>query len=143
MPYSPGQVLIDSPAKASLDLVFSAEKRRLADLPSQGSAGRSHCCARKEEEDSAGHVTLSMLEQISEISTPHMKAINEAVEAAFPGVNPDVMHTAALGFQLGALLRALNDEARPEAVELINKMLSTSEVGYALAAVREEVGGHP
>ena len=85
-------------------------------------------------------ITNDVLERLSEISTPHMRAINEAVEEALPNIHPDVSYTAALGFQLSVLLQALNDEARPQAVTLINSMLEKIEIGYRLTEV--ETGGH-
>jgi hypothetical protein len=64
------------------------------------------------------------LERIAALSNPHMKAINDAVSAAFPDSNPDQMYTLALAFQLGTLLNALNDADRPRAVDTINSLLA-------------------
>jgi hypothetical protein len=83
-------------------------------------------------------ITDDVLKRLSEISTPHMNAINLAVEEAFLNIHPDVTYTAALGFQLGVLLQVLNDEARPQAVALINSLIE--QIGFRLAEL--EPGGH-
>jgi hypothetical protein len=72
-----------------------------------------------------------LLKRIAALSNPHMKAINDAVTAAFPDSNPDQMYTLALTFQLGALLHALADADRPHAVDTINWLLAKTS-GYRL-----------
>jgi hypothetical protein len=69
-----------------------------------------------------------LLERVAKLSTPHMKAIDEAVTAAFPHHNPDQMYTLAIAIQLGALLHALADTDRPHAVETINAVLTDVNV---------------
>ena len=65
-------------------------------------------------------LTLETLKQIAEMSSPHMKAINEAVTATWPD-DPADMYTVALGFHLCALLTALSDPGiRQNAVDTIN-----------------------
>jgi len=83
-------------------------------------------------------ITKDVLERLSEISNPHMKAINEAVEEAFPNIHPDVTYTAALGFQLLVLLHSANGETRPKTVAIINSLIET--IGYQLAEL--EAGGN-
>jgi hypothetical protein len=78
-------------------------------------------------------IPIETVRQLSEISNSRMKAINDAITEAFPDC-PDQMYTAALAFQLCALLNALNPADRPSAVELINSFLA--DVGdYRLAMV--------
>jgi hypothetical protein len=72
-----------------------------------------------------------LLKHIDALSSPHMRAINEAVTAAFPDNNPDQMYTLALAFELGVLLHGLTDSDRPPAVETINALLA-SIGGYRL-----------
>ena len=68
-----------------------------------------------------------------------MKAINDAVTAAFPDSNPDQMYTLALTFQLGALLHALADADRPHAVDTINWLLAKTS-GYRLMLKLDSLG---
>lgn len=79
-------------------------------------------------------ITLETLQHLSDLSTPHMKAMNDAVTAAYPLV-PDEMYTAAMAFQLAILLNALNPSVRPDAVKLINGILSGSNIDYRLQPV--------
>ena len=74
-----------------------------------------------------------MLEKIAALSNPHMKAINDAVTAAFPD-QPDEMYTLALAFQLVTLLDALHSDDRSNAVNLINALLVRLG-GYRLSAL--------
>jgi hypothetical protein len=76
-------------------------------------------------------IDMQLLERIAALSNPHMKAINDAVTAAFPDNNPDQMYTLAFAFQLGVLLNALNDADRPHAVDTINLLLAKTS-GYRL-----------
>ena len=46
------------------------------------------------------YITPAMLQQISELTVPHMKAVNNAVAAAFPEDHSDAMYTIALAFHL-------------------------------------------
>lgn len=86
--------------------------------------------------------TPEMIDRLAEVSDPHIMAIYDEFEAAFPNVNPEAIHTAAVAFQLGVLLRALPDDDRPLAVDLINRLLAVMEVGYTLAVQEAEAGGH-
>jgi hypothetical protein len=84
-------------------------------------------------------ITEEMLKRLSEISTPHMKAINEAVEEAFPDIDPDATYTAALGFQLSVLLHSFSDpEERAAVVGLINPLIE--KLGYRLVEVDANQG---
>lgn len=74
---------------------------------------------------------IPTLTLIADISTPHMKAINEAVTAAFPN-DSDAAYTLALGVQLSALLYVLDPTVRPKAVEAINRLLEKNRSGYKL-----------
>jgi hypothetical protein len=69
-------------------------------------------------------IDKQLLERIAALSTPHMKAVNDAVTAAFPDDNPDQMYTLAFAFQLGVLLNALDDTDRPHAIDTINSLLA-------------------
>lgn len=74
------------------------------------------------------------IEHIAALSNPHMRAINDAVTAAYPD-HPDAMYTVALTFQLVTLLSALDPVDRSAAVELINEFLALSSLGYRLTAL--------
>ena len=76
-------------------------------------------------------ITQEILERIAALSNPHMKAINDAVTAAYPN-DPDAMYTLALAFHLATLLSALDPADRPAAVDLINGFLAKSKLGYRL-----------
>jgi hypothetical protein len=65
-----------------------------------------------------------LMERIAALSNPHMRAINDAVTAAFPDHHPDQIYTLALAFHLGVLLNALNETDRPHAVNTINSLLA-------------------
>ena len=77
------------------------------------------------------NLDIPTLTLLADISTPHMKAINEAVAAAFPD-DPDAACTLALGIQLSALLYVLDPTVRPKAVEAINRLLEKNRSGYKL-----------
>ena len=79
------------------------------------------------------NLDIPTLTLLANISTPHMKAINEAVTAAFPD-DPDAAYTLALGIQLSALLYVLNPTVRPKAVEVINRLLERNGSGYKVVA---------
>jgi hypothetical protein len=85
-----------------------------------------------------GRMAISLdiptLTLIADISTPHMKAINEAVTAAFPN-DSDLAYTLALGVQLSALLYVLDPTVRPKAVEAINRLLEKNRSGYKLVSI--------
>jgi hypothetical protein len=68
-------------------------------------------------------IDMQLLKYLSELSTPHMKKINDAVTEAFPDT-PDQAYTLAIGFQLCVLLDSLNEDDRPRAVEGINLLLA-------------------
>jgi hypothetical protein len=76
--------------------------------------------------------TMELLQQIVELTTPHMKAVNDAVTEAFPDQNPDAMYTVALGFHLGSLIRALDPDEVPRAVDLLNSLLI--QVNYRIVS---------
>jgi hypothetical protein len=76
---------------------------------------------------------IPTLTLIADISTPHMKAINEAVTAAFP--NDSTAYTLAMGVQLSALLYVLDPTVRPKAVEAINRLLEKNRSGYKLVSI--------
>jgi hypothetical protein len=85
-------------------------------------------------------ITEAMLKRLAEISSPHMKAINEAVEDAFPDIHPDMTYTAAFGLQLGVLLQSCADgEQRAAVVRLLNQF--AAQVGYRLVETSVQ-GGH-
>ena len=71
------------------------------------------------------------IERITEITAPHLKAINEAIEAAFPD-QKDQMVAVAIAFQLCILLQALDPAVRLNAVIIINAVLGKIEGGYRL-----------
>ena len=77
-------------------------------------------------------ITTEMLQRITTLSNPHMKAINDAITAAFPE-HPDAMYTAALAFHLFTLLDNLNPANRPAAIDLINSFLA--RLRYRLSAL--------
>jgi hypothetical protein len=74
-------------------------------------------------------LTMEMIERITTLANPHMKALNDDVTAAFP----NAMYTAALALNLIILLHALDPEDRPDAVHLINQFLV--KAGYRLDAL--------
>jgi len=74
------------------------------------------------------------VERIAALSNPHMKAINDAVSAAYPD-HPDAMYTVALAFHFSTLLNALNPVDRPAAVDLINQFLAQAKLGYRISAL--------
>jgi hypothetical protein len=74
---------------------------------------------------------LDTLERIANLSNPHMKAMNEAITAAYPD-NPDGMYTLAFAFQLGVVLQTMGPEVRPAVADLINHLLAKSHIGYKL-----------
>jgi hypothetical protein len=76
-------------------------------------------------------INTQLLERIATLSSPHMKAINDAVSAGFPDNNPDQMYTIALTFQLGVLLHALEAADRQSAIITINSLLAQTS-GYRL-----------
>ena len=80
-------------------------------------------------------IDVETLDRIAGLSTPHMKAINEALEEAFPDQNLDGLYTAALAFHLSALLYALDPVDRPEAISSINSFLAKLGAGYKLVTV--------
>ena len=75
-----------------------------------------------------------LLKRIAALSNPHMKAINDAVTAAYPD-HPDTMYTVALAFHLTTLLNAINPVDRPAVVDLINQFLAKTKLGYRLTAL--------
>jgi hypothetical protein len=75
-------------------------------------------------------LTVELLQQISNLTTPHMKAVNDAVTEAFPDQNPDVIYTCALGFHLCTLIQALHPADRPPGIDLLNSLLT--KMGYRL-----------
>lgn len=77
-------------------------------------------------------ITAETIERIAALSTPHMKAVNDAITAAFPD-HPDAMYTVALAFQLCVLLQTLNSANRSSAIHLINGFLA--KLGYRLSAL--------
>jgi hypothetical protein len=84
-----------------------------------------------------------------------MKAINDAVTAAYPE-HPDAMYTAALAFHLCTLLSALDPADgravfphpaftkthRPDAVAVINGFLANARLGYRLQPVTDHATAH-
>lgn len=81
--------------------------------------------------DNTKLITLETLQQVSDLSTPHMRAMNDAITEAFPE-HPDAMFTVGLTFSLCVLLDSLNPTDRPHAIDLINQLLG--QRGYRLSA---------
>ena len=77
------------------------------------------------------NITIETMKHLAALSLPHMKAINDAITAAYPE-HPDAMYAAALGFHLGVLLNALNPADRPDAVAMINGFLASARLDYRL-----------
>jgi hypothetical protein len=71
------------------------------------------------------------LDRIANLSTPHMKALNEAITAAYPD-NPDAMYAVAFALQFSAMIYAMSPEARSVIVGLTNMILEKSRTGYKL-----------
>jgi hypothetical protein len=86
-------------------------------------------------------ITLETVTHLAALSNPHMKAINDAVTAAYPE-HPDVMYTAALAFHLCTLLDALNPADRPDAVAMINDFLANADLGYRLQPMIDHATAH-
>ena len=78
-------------------------------------------------------INMELMQQISDLTTPHMKAVNDAVTEAFPEQDPDAVYTSALGFHLCVLIQSLNPTDRPQAIDLLNSML-TEMVNYRLVS---------
>jgi hypothetical protein len=78
-------------------------------------------------------VTRDVMRRISEIETPHGKALNEDISDEFPD-NPDEAYTLAVGFSVATLLGSCCDAAeRAHTVDGINVMVHRT--GYALTPV--------
>jgi hypothetical protein len=86
-------------------------------------------------------ITLETVNHLAALSNPHMKAINDAITAAYPE-HPDAMYTAALAFHLCTLLNALDPADRPDAVKLINEFLTNTHLGYRLQPVTDHATAH-
>ena len=78
-----------------------------------------------------GEIDGQLLMRIGAVSIPHMKAMRDAVVAAFPDDDPDRIYALALGFQLDTLLGALK---RPCA-GIDNRKLAVDELNTWLAGV--------
>src|SRR5262249_9024633 len=61
--------------------------------------------------DNTKLITLETLQQVSDLSTPHMRAMNDAITEALPE-HPDAMFTVGLTFSLCVLLDSLNPTDR-------------------------------
>jgi hypothetical protein len=81
------------------------------------------------------------VKHLAALSNPHMKAINDAVTAAYPE-HPDEMFTAAFAFHLCVLLNALDPADRPDAVAMINGFLANGHLGYRLQPVTDHATAH-
>jgi hypothetical protein len=80
-----------------------------------------------EEAQKMTTLTNADIAQIAELTSPHMKALNDAVSAAFPD-HPDEMYTVALAFNLVVLLKAFsNPDERARVVALINEFLAKAD----------------
>jgi hypothetical protein len=78
-------------------------------------------------------ITDAVLKRISDITTPHLKALNEDITEEHPE-QPDMAFALALGFAVSILLNALSDPAeRASAVNGINLLVRLC--GYALTPV--------
>jgi hypothetical protein len=78
-------------------------------------------------------VTMDVIKRISEIETPHGKALNEDITEAFPD-NPDAAYTLAVGFSVAALLGSFSDPAeRANVVDGVNVLVR--RMGCALMPV--------
>ena len=68
-------------------------------------------------------VTMDVIKRISEIETPHGKALNEDITEAFPD-NPDAAYTLAVGFSVATLLGSFSDPAeRANVVDGVNVLV--------------------
>jgi hypothetical protein len=77
----------------------------------------------REETAMTRTLTNADIARIADLTNPHMKAVNDAVTAAFPN-HPDEMYTVALCFQLVVLLKAFHDpEERSRVLALANEFL--------------------
>ena len=78
-------------------------------------------------------VTRDVIRRISEIETPHGKALNEDISDEFPD-NPDDAYTLAVGFSVATLLGSCGDTVeRAHVVDGLNAMVYRT--GYALTPV--------
>ena len=78
-------------------------------------------------------VTMDVIKRISEIETPHGKALNEDITEAFPD-NPDAAYTLAVGFSVATLLGSFSDPAeRANVVDGVNVLVR--RMGCALMPV--------
>jgi hypothetical protein len=78
-------------------------------------------------------VTTELLHEIAEITTPHLKALNEDITERFP-VAPDMYVALAIGFIVSVLLGNLsNPEERMSAAAGITSVVRYT--GFALTPV--------
>ena len=78
-------------------------------------------------------VTIDVIRRISEIETPHGKALDEDISDEFPD-NPDDAYTLAVGFSVATLLGSCGDTVeRANVVDGLNAMVYRT--GYALTPV--------
>ena len=78
-------------------------------------------------------VTMDVIKRISEIETPHGKALNEDITEAFPD-NPDAAYTLAVGFSVATLLGSFSDPSeRANVVDGVNVLVR--RMGCALTPV--------
>ncbi len=75
-------------------------------------------------------VSMALLEEISPITTPHLKSLNADITEAF-AEQPDMAFTLAEGLGVSVLLTSLSDPVeRLSAVDGINILVS--KAGFAL-----------
>jgi hypothetical protein len=75
-------------------------------------------------------VTDETMQRISNLSNPHLRALNGDITAEFPDM-PDMAYTLAMGYAVAVLLNSLSDPAaRMNAVNGINIM--TRHYGFVL-----------
>jgi hypothetical protein len=80
----------------------------------------------------------ALIEEISALTNPHLKALNETITERRP-VAPDMYVTLALGDAVSVLLGSIsNPEERMRIVDGIN--LLTKHTGYAMTPVTWQVG---
>ena len=78
-------------------------------------------------------VTMDVIKRISEIETPHGKALNDDITEAFPD-NPDAAYTLAVGFSVATLLGSFSDPSeRANVVDGVNVLVR--RMGCALTPV--------
>ena len=97
----------------------------------QGSVARRVTAGRRPMADFT--VTMDVIKRISEIETPHGKALNEDITEAFPD-NPDAAYTLAVGFSVATLLGSFSDPSeRANVVDGVNVLVR--RMGCALTPV--------